>query len=74
MTLELRVKEEDLCEVVPIGKREKCNYACCKGKCYVYDYMRATANALVTGSSSLAVEAVEAIITTKSEVVEERHH
>ena len=37
MTLELRVKEEDLCEVVPIGKREECNYACCKGKCYVYE-------------------------------------
>jgi hypothetical protein len=37
-------------------------------------YMRATANALVTRSSSLAAEVAEAIIMTKSEVVEERHH
>ena len=37
-------------------------------------YMSATTNAQVTGLSSLAVEMAKAMITAKSEVVEERRH
>jgi hypothetical protein len=37
-------------------------------------YMRATARAWVTGSSSPAVEMAKSMITAKSEVVEERRY
>jgi hypothetical protein len=37
-------------------------------------YMSATANARVTGSSSLAVEMAKAVIMAKLKVVEEGHH
>ena len=31
-TLELRVKVEDLYEVVPIGQKNECSHACYKGE------------------------------------------
>jgi hypothetical protein len=37
-------------------------------------YIRAIAKARVTGLSSPVVEVAKAIILTKSDVVEERHH
>jgi hypothetical protein len=37
-------------------------------------YMRATASAWVTGSSSPAVEMAKSMITAKLKVVEERHY
>ena len=37
-------------------------------------YMRATANAQVTGLSSIAVETAKMMVTTKSKVIKERRH